>query len=254
MRIDTYLFQNNKYLSRTKASEAISRGEIFVNGKAVKKPSLEVSDSDIIEIIQTKQTFVSNGGYKLEKAFEDFNFSAKGLTFADVGASTGGFTDCLLKHDAKKVYAIDVGESLLSIELKQNEKVIVIDNFNARNLCYESLGEKVDGVVCDVSFISLTYVLAQIYSVLNDNGFAIVLIKPQFECGKKELNKNGIVTDKKVRVECVKKILDFAVTIGFTPSNFTNAPIKQDKNREYLLKLDKFKSTPIKFSSIENII
>ena len=254
MRIDTYLYQNQKYSSRTKAAEAISRGEVFANGKVVKKSSFEVSDNDKIEIVETCQTFVSNGGYKLEKAFEDFKLEVSNLTFADVGASTGGFTDCLLKHGAKKVFAIDVGESLLSNELKQNDKVVVIDNFNARNLCKETLGETVDGVVCDVSFISLTYVLAQIYSVLNDDGFAIVLIKPQFECGKKELNKNGIVTDKKARVECVKKILDFALAVGFTPSNFTNAPIKQDKNREYLLKLNKKQGLPLKFSLIENFI
>ena len=254
MRIDTYLFQNNKYSSRTKASEAITRGEVFVNGKPVKKPSLEVEETDKIEIIITAQTFVSNGGYKLEKAFEDFKFSANGLTFADVGASTGGFTDCLLKHGAKKVFAIDVGESLLSCELKNDDRVVVIDNFNARNLNEQTLGELVDGVVCDVSFISLTYVLTQIHSVLKENGFAIVLIKPQFECGKKELNKNGIVTDKKARTNCVKNILDFATTIGFSPINFTNAPIKQDKNREYLLFLSKSQAQHIKFTTIENLI
>ena len=231
MRIDTYLFQNNKYSSRTKAAEAIARGEVFVNGKIVKKPSLEVEVKDIVEIVVNSQTFVSNGGYKLEKAFEDFKFSAEGLNFADVGASTGGFTDCLLKHGASKVYAIDVGESLLSNDLKQDDRV-----------------------VCDVSFISLTYVLAQIYSVLKDNGFAVVLIKPQFECGKKELNKNGIVTDKKARVNCVKKILDFAQTVGFSPINLTNAPIKLDKNREYLLFLSKSKAWQLKFTAIENLI
>ena len=254
MRIDTYLFQNNKYSSRTKAAEAIARGEVVVNGKIAKKSSLEVEETDKIEIVTNSQTFVSNGGYKLEKAFEDFKFSADGLTFADVGASTGGFTDCLLKHGASKVYAIDVGESLLSNDLKQDDRVIVIDNFNARNLNSETLGELVDGVVCDVSFISLTYVLAQIYSVLKDNGFAVVLIKPQFECGKKELNKNGIVTDKKARTNCVRKILDFATTVGFSPINFTNAPIKQDKNREYLLFLSKSKAQQLKFPAIENLI
>ena len=254
MRIDSYLFQNQKYTSRTKAAEAIARGEVFVNGKAVKKPSFEIEESDKIEIVESSTTFVSNGGYKLEKAFEDFEFSAVDLTFADVGASTGGFTDCLLKHGAKKVFAIDVGESLLSNELKNNDKVVVIDNFNARNLCVQTLGEEVDGVVCDVSFISITYVLSQIYSVIKNDGFAVVLIKPQFECGKKELNKNGIVTDKKARANCVKKILDFVQAVGFTPVNLTNAPIKPDKNREYLLLLSKCRGKELKFSTIENLI
>ena len=254
MRIDSYLYQNLIYPSRTKASEAIARGDVLVNGKIVKKPSLEVLETDKIEIVESSETFVSNGGYKLEKAFEDFKFIASGLTFADVGASTGGFTDCLLKHGASKVFAIDVGESLLSSELKNNDKVVVIDNFNARNLSVQALGGLVDGVVCDVSFISLTYVLAQIYSVIKDGGIAITLIKPQFECGKKQLNKNGIVTDKKARIECVKKIIDFSKTVGFTPVNFTNAPIKQDKNREYLLFLKKEKTTEVKFSKIESLI
>lgn len=254
MRIDTFLYQNQKYPSRTKASDAILRGDVFVNGKQVKKPSFEIGENDKVEIVEQNQTFVSNGGYKLEKAFEDFSFSADGLTFADVGASTGGFTDCLLKHGAKKVFAIDVGESLLYDTLKNDERVVVLDNFNARNLSIEALSEYVDGVVCDVSFISLTYVLAQIYSILKDNGFAVVLIKPQFECGKKQLNKNGIVTDKKARVECVKKIIDFASTVGFTPYKFSYAPIKQDKNREYLLMLTKNKTDSIKLTSIENLI
>lgn len=254
MRIDTYLYSVGKFVSRNKATEAIERGEVYVNGKQVLKPSFFVDGSENITVNEDVKSFVSNGGYKLEKAFEDFKFSADGLSFIDVGASTGGFTDCLLKRRAKKVYAIDVGESLLSNELKSNEKVTVIDNFNARNLTPDTIGEKVDGVVCDVSFISLTYVLSQIYSVLKDDGFAIVLIKPQFECGKKQLNKNGIVTDKKARVECVKKILDYSLTLGFNPTKFTFAPIKADKNREYLLYLSKKNENILKLSNIENLI
>lgn len=254
MRIDLYLQQKGYYLSRNKASEGIARGEVFLNGKVVQKPSALVNEFDLVEIISKGETFVSNGGYKLEKAFEDFKFSANGLTFADVGASTGGFTDCLIKRGAKKIFAIDVGESLLSNELKENSKVVVVDNFNARNLTKDVLGEEVDGVVCDVSFISLTYVLAQIYSVLKPDGFAVVLIKPQFECGKKELNKNGIVTDKKARLKCVQNIVDFSKTVGFFPTKFTCAPIKQDKNREYLLFLSKTEQPILKLQNIENII
>ena len=254
MRIDAYLYSKGKFVSRNKATEAILRGEVFVNGKQISKPSFSVDGSEDISVNENVVSFVSNGGYKLEKAFEDFNIFADGLTFADVGASTGGFTDCLLKRGAKKVFAIDVGESLLSNELKSNEKVVVIDNFNARNLSVDVLGEKVDGVVCDVSFISLTYVLTQIYSVLKDDGYAIVLIKPQFECGKKQLNKNGIVTDKKARVECVEKIISYAQAIGFKPSKFTFAPIKQDKNREYLLFLSKSDQQILKIANIENLI
>ena len=254
MRLDSYLFTTNKYPSRTKSSEAVERGDVTVNGRVILKPSYDVSDTDVVVINESGQTFVSNGGYKLEKAFEDFSFQCKDLIFADVGASTGGFTDCLLKRGARKVFAIDVGESLLSDELKRNEKVVVVDNFNARNLTSTTLGELVDGVVCDISFISVTYVLPQIFSILKDDGFAVILIKPQFECGKKSLNKNGIVTDKKSRVSAVKKVVDFAIEVGFYPVKFTGAPIKQDKNREYLLLINKRKSQILNISKIENII
>ena len=254
MRLDSYLFAIKKYPSRTKACEAIERGDVTVNGKVIQKPSYDVLDVDNVVINESGQTFVSNGGYKLEKAFEDFSFPCKDMIFADVGASTGGFTDCLLKRGVKKVFAIDVGESLLSDELKSNEKVVVFDNFNARNLTSTTLGELVDGVVCDISFISVTYVLPQIYSILKDDGFAVILIKPQFECGKKSLNKNGIVTDKKSRFSAVKKVIDFAIEVGFYPEKFTNAPIKQDKNKEYLLLINKRQSKILNSSKIENVI
>lgn len=254
MRLDAFLFSRGDFSSRTKASEAIDRNEVFVNGKLILKPSFSVSETDEVTVKRQAEAFVSNGGYKLEKAFEDFKFSAENLTFADVGASTGGFTDCLLKHGASRVFAIDVGESLLSPELKENPKVTVIDNFNARNLCENTLGGKVDGVVCDVSFISLTYVLSQISSVLNEDGFAIVLVKPQFECGKKQLNKNGIVTDKRARLDCIKKIIDYAKGIGLNAQNVTNAPIKADKNKEYLLYLSKSSPERIKIQNIENLL
>lgn len=254
MRIDAYLYESGAFVSRTKASEAVERGVVKVNDKIVTKPSFKINETDKIEVDQSLDSFVSNGGYKLEKAFTDFGFNASNLVFADVGASTGGFTDCLLKHGAKKVYAIDVGESLLSKKLKNDNRVVVIDNFNARNLTTEILGEKVDGVVCDVSFISLTYVLPQIYSILKDDGFCVALIKPQFECGKKQLNKNGIVTDKKSRRDCVEKIFDFCLTIGFYPSAFTNAPIKPDKNREYLVFLSKEQKTSIQIKNVENLL
>ena len=238
MRLDAFLYSENKYVSRTKAAEAIEKGNVTVNGKTVFKSSYDVKPTDSVEIVKPED-FVSNGGYKLEKAIDDFGIDVSGDTFADVGASTGGFTDCLLKHGAKKVFAVDVGESQLSEELKSNEKVVVTDNFNARNLTANDLGEYVDGAVCDVSFISLTYVLRPIYDTLKENGFAVVLLKPQFECGKKYLNKNGIVNSEKAREEAAMKIFDFASSVGFTVSDFTNAPLREGKNVEYLFYLTK---------------
>lgn len=238
MRIDAYLNEKKLFPSRTKAAEAISKNYVKVNGKIVTKPSFEVNDDSVIEVIKDND-FVSNGGYKLEKAFNDFALSAENLVFADVGASTGGFTDCLIKHGAKRVYALDVGESQLANNLKINDKVVVIDNFNARNITEKTFGGKVDGIVCDVSFISLTYVLKPFSDALKDDGFAVVLLKPQFECGKKELNKNGIVTSFKAREECALKIKEFALSVGFIPAGFTVAPVRTGKNVEYLFLLKK---------------
>lgn len=252
MRLDAYLFEKKLYPSRTKAAEAIERGSVFVNGKRVEKTAFKTSDLDKIEVIPEGVEFVTNGGYKLEKALDDFAISPNGLTFADVGASAGGFTDCLLKRGAKKVFAIDVGESLLNEGLKNDERVVVVDNFNARNLSADALGEKTDGVVCDVSFISLTYVLKPIYDALKDDGFAIVLIKPQFESGKKQLNKNGIATLKSTRLSAVQKVVEFAKAVGFSIANFSNAPVREGKNIEFLLYLTKNDKQSISDEDIKN--
>ena len=234
MRIDLLLYKNGICPSRNKAKEMVVRGEVLYKGKPC-KPSDEVEDINEITVIQTQTNFVSNGGYKLDKALNDFDLKVKGLTFVDLGASNGGFTDVLLKNDAKKVYAVDVGESQLDKKLKDDERVVVFDNTNARNVNKDTFGEYVDGVVCDVSFISLTLILENVKNILKDGGFAVLLIKPQFECGKKFLSKNGIVTDVKARLNCVTNIIDFAKNIGLYTTNLTTAPIKEKKNVEYLI-------------------
>lgn len=234
MRIDKYL--SEKYGSRTKAAEAISAGLVKINGKSV-SPSYNYSGEEI-EFLEPKEKFVSNGGYKLSKALKDFNFSVSGKTYIDVGASNGGFTDCLLQNGAKKVYCIDVGESQLDKSLLC-EKVVVIDNFNARNLTSSMFKEKIDGAVIDVSFISLTYILSGVAEVLQDGDYAIALIKPQFECESKKVGKNGIVRDKKQRIEIVKKICKFAQNLGLCPKKITKAPERENKNIEYLVLLEK---------------
>ena len=253
MRLDAYLFETKKYPSRNKSSEAVLRGEVLYNGKRC-KPSREVVDETLITFVSVDTVFVSNGGYKLEKAIKDFNFDAKNKVFVDIGASNGGFTECLLNHDVKKVYALDIGESQLDKSLGSNEKVVVIDNFNARNLSTSTLGELVDGVVCDVSFISLTYVLNAIYSVLKDGGDALLLIKPQFECGKQFLGKSGIVKDVNARIDACNKIYDFSRNLGFGVTGFTVAPIKEKKNVEYVIMLNKGGETTINFSDILRVI
>ncbi len=242
MRLDSFLYENNIYPSRTKAMDAIKAGLVLYKGKPC-KCSLEVNSFDGLQILNLDKIFVSNGGYKLEKALIDFNYDVKGLICADIGASNGGFTDCLLQNGAKKVYAIDVGDSQLDGSLLSN-KVIVLDNTNARFLTEERLGEKVDLVVCDVSFISLKLILPAVKNILKENGKALMLIKPQFECGKKFLGNSGIVKNKEARENACLDIYNFSIYIGLTPINITTAPIKEKKNIEYVIFLENAKSTP----------
>jgi len=252
MRLDNYLFENKKFASRTKAKEAIERGEVLVNGKIV-KPSHDVSEKDVIALSGSAGEYVSNGAFKLLRAFEVFNFYVDGLTVADIGASTGGFTQVALKMGAKKVFALDVGESLLDDKLALNERVVSIENTNARFMDKNTFGGEVDVVVTDVSFISLTYILQAIYGILKDGGEAVVLVKPQFECGPKFLSKNGIVTDKKVRRNVCEKIIEFAQSVGFGALGLDYAPIREGKNVEFLLHLKKNAITTLKQASIEAV-
>lgn len=235
MRLDKYL--SEKFGSRNKAVAAIERGSVKVNGK-VQPPSYTVKDGDDVQIAEEQTTFVSAGGYKLYKALNDFDFSAEGKVFADIGASTGGFTDCLLKSGAKKVYCIDVGESQLDKSLLDKE-VVVIDNFNARNLNKNLFAETLDGITIDVSFISLTYLLDVVSEVLCDGKHVLALIKPQFECESRNVGKNGIVRGADKHRRIIEKIYDFSVKCNLTPVNLTTAPIVKGKNTEYVILLEK---------------
>lgn len=235
MRLDKYL--SEKFGSRNKAVAAIERGSVKVNGK-VQPPSYTVKDGDDVQIAEEQTTFVSAGGYKLYKALNDFDFSADGKVFADIGASTGGFTDCLLKSGAKKVYCIDVGESQLDKSLLDKE-VVVIDNFNARNLNKNLFAETLDGITIDVSFISLTYLLDAVSEVLCDGKHVLALIKPQFECESRNVGKNGIVRGADKHRRIIEKIYDFSVKCNLAPVNLTTAPIVKGKNTEYVILLEK---------------
>ncbi len=235
MRIDKYFAE--KYGSRTKAAEAVQGGLVLVNGKIV-SPSYEVKSGDVFEFKEAYESFVSAGGYKLSKALKDFNASVSGGVFADIGASTGGFTDCLFQNGAKKVYCIDVGESQLSQKLK-DKNVVVIDNFNARNLHKGLFTEKLDGATIDVSFISLTYILGGVAGILESGAQVFALIKPQFECESSHVGKNGIVRDSKIHKRIITKIYSFAESVGLAPIKLTNAPICKEKNMEYVILLEK---------------
>ena len=231
MRADKYF--SEKFGSRTKAAEAIERGLVLVNGKTV-KPKDEIKENDEITFVEVKDLFVSNGGYKLARAIDTFHLSCKDKIFADIGASTGGFTDCLLQNGAKKVYAVDVGESLLHESLIGDKRIVPMENTNARYLKKEDFQDNIDGVVTDVSFISLRLILPVIKSILTENGEAVVLIKPQFECENKNIGKSGIVHTS-AHPKIVEKVLSFATENGLFPFGITNAPLRKGKNIEYVL-------------------
>ncbi|MGN0818231.1 MAG: TlyA family RNA methyltransferase [Candidatus Coproplasma sp.] len=235
MRADKYLAE--KFGSRTKAAKAISEARVLVNGKAI-DAAYDIRDNDRITIKEAEENYVSNGGFKLAKAIRDFNYDVRNKVFADVGASNGGFTDCLFQNGAQKVYCIDVGESQLDPALRENN-VKIYDNFNARNLNAQMFDEPLDGAVVDVSFISLTYVLGPIAGILRDGKHLIALVKPQFECESKNVGKNGIVKDPAMHRRILKKIYDFAYGCGLSAKNLTNAPLHVGKNKEYLFLFEK---------------
>ena len=231
MRADKFLA--DRFGSRTKAAEALERGLVLVNGKPI-KPKTEIKETDVLTLVESEETFVSNGGYKLNRALTHFEYDCNGQVFADIGASTGGFTDCLLQHGAKKVYTIDVGESLLHDSLAGDERIVQMENTNARYLQKEDFPEDIDCVVTDVSFISLRLIFPAIKAILKENGGAFVLIKPQFECENKHIGKSGIVSPS-AHADIVKKVLGYLTENALYPHGIVNAPIRKGKNIEYVL-------------------
>ena len=230
MRADKYFAE--RFGSRTKAAEAIERGLVLVNGKPIRSKD-EIKENAQIEILSVESLFVSNGGYKLDRAIKQFHLDCKNKVFVDIGASTGGFTDCLLQNGAQKVYAVDVGDCLLHERISQDERVVQMDNTNARYLTKSNFPNAIDGVVTDVSFISLRLIFPVIKEILSTNGYAVVLIKPQFECENKNIGKSGIVAPS-AHVDIVKRVISYALDNGLYPFEIVNAPVRKGKNIEYV--------------------
>lgn len=248
MRLDKYLAEHG-FSSRAKAVHALERGLVTVNGRAA-KASAEIKDGDIVEVKEEPVSFVSEGGFKLYKALVEFSEDITGKVFADLGASTGGFTDCLLRFGAARVYAADVGESQLDESLRADARVVVMDRVNARYLDSVSFPEKIDGVTADLSFISLKLILPAIEKILAEGGCAFVLVKPQFECEGKGQSKRGIVTDARIRSRVLQGICEFAAGLGLQPANVTTAPRRERKNIEYVLLLKKEKTAFVPISDL----
>lgn len=236
MRIDKYIQDKFNLKSRTYAENLIKTGSVLLRGKVVTKSSLDVGENDDIEIVND-ENYASQGAYKLEKAFDDFSFDVNSKNCADIGCSNGGFTDCLLRHGAKHVLAVDVADCALDAKLLESGKVDFL-KANARELPKNL--EKVDFLCSDVSFISLKYVLQSMFDLLKNGGEAVVLVKPQFELDKSALTKSGIVTDEKLRKRAVESVKSYAISVGFEILDLSISPIRyENKNVEYLLYLKK---------------
>lgn len=236
MRLDIYIAEKKLAQSRTFAKTLISDGYVTVNGKAALKASMDVNDGDTVEITGVPYSFASRGGVKLEAALDSFHVSVDGLVCVDIGASSGGFTDCLLTRGAAKVYSVDSGRDQLCEKLKNDSRVVNIEGFNARELDSSVLGESVDLAVCDVSFISQTLILPAVKKTLKAGGTYIGLVKPQFECGRSGLGKGGIVKDKKVIAAAAIRVAECAATLGLGAERIIPSPIKGgDGNRELLI-------------------
>lgn len=242
MRIDVYLAENGIVSSRTEAKRFIDEGAVFVNGKPVTKASLDVDGSEDISVDKSVKEFVSRGGIKLKGALLEFGVEPAGRLCLDVGASSGGFTDCLLQNGALHVIAVDSGAGQLAEVIRRDSRVTVFENYNARYMKPDDFEYSPDLAVMDVSFISATYIMPAVYDVLSDGGEFICLIKPQFEVGRAGLGKGGIVKDSKVRDLAVKKVVDFAVSCGFSVKGLVQSSIKGgDGNIEFLAHFVKLK-------------
>lgn len=234
-RLDALLFERGLTESRERAKTAIMSGLVFVSGQRVDKPGTQVSDDSVIEVRADAAPFVSRGGLKLNKALEEFGVIADGKICMDCGASTGGFTDCLLKKGAATVYAIDVGYGQLAWSLRSNPRVISLERTNIRYVTREQIPEEIDLAVIDVSFISLRLVLPAVRALLKRGGAVICLIKPQFEAGREKVGKKGVVRDKETHKEVLDTFIENAEACDFSVTNMSFSPIKgPEGNIEYL--------------------
>lgn len=239
-RIDTLLVQRGLAGSREKAKRIIMAGLVFVDNQRIDKPGTMVSPADSIEVRGVDNPYVSRGGLKLEKALNSFDIPVEGRTWLDIGASTGGFTHCLLINGAERVYSIDVGYGQLAWELRQNPKVKVMERTNIRKVTRDDLDTSPNGAVIDVSFISLKLVLPVVYSLLNDDSHIAALIKPQFEVGKGKVGKKGVVREPDLHRQVLEDILEMAASIGLKVLDLDFSPIKgPEGNIEFLVHLYK---------------
>lgn len=248
-RLDKILTDKGYFETKSKAQAAIMAGDVKVDGVVITKAGFqfEIKEKTVFEI--KSMPFVSRGGFKLNKAIKEFNIDLNNVVCLDAGASTGGFTDCMLQNGAKKVYSVDVGYGQIAWKLRTNPKVKVIEKVNIKNCnendIYSNNDEKASFITMDLSFISIIKVIPNLLKLADTNGFEMVsLIKPQFEAGKDQVGKNGVVKDKEIHIEVINNIINFTNSLGLYTKNLSFSPIKGPKgNIEYLIYLSPIKQT-----------
>ncbi len=242
-RLDVLLVEKGFFESREKAKAVIMSGCVYVNNQKADKAGASFDESLPIEVRGGNDRYVSRGGYKLEKAMQVFPITLSGKITMDIGASTGGFTDCMLQNGAEKVYAVDVGYGQLAWKLRTDERVVNLERTNMRYVTEEQVPEKIDFFSVDVAFISLKLILPAARAICADNATAVCLIKPQFEAGRENVGKNGVVRDKNVHISVVDGIVDYCLNNGFSVLGLDYSPIKGPQgNIEYLIYIEKSES------------
>lgn len=250
-RADVLLFEKGLASSRERAKTIILEGQVYIGGKTVRKASEKFLENLDIDIDVNPLVYVSRAGLKLEKAIEEFDLNLKDMIVMDIGSSTGGFTECMLAEEAKKVYAIDVGKDQLVDKLRNDSRVVVMEETNIRNLTREEIDGEIDFISIDVSFISLKLVLPIAVKFLKDGGELVALVKPQFEVGKANIGKKGIVKDEKLHVNVLESIIKFCNELDLKVKDLTFSPIVGSKgNIEFLIyiKKDKNQDSVLRFS------
>ncbi len=240
IRLDNYLSENNMTPSRERAKALIMAGIVYVNNEKIDKPGTMIQDDAVVEIRGKDLAYVSRGGLKLEKAMQTFTIDLNDKVCMDIGASTGGFTDCMLQNGARKVYSVDVGYGQLAWKLRCDERVINMERTNIRNVTTDDLAEPIDFFSVDVSFISLKHIFPVAEAITTNNAFGICLVKPQFEAGRENVGKKGVVRDASVHRQVISFACDYAVKSNFTVLGVDFSPIKgPEGNIEFLIYVSK---------------
>lgn len=254
-RIDVLMVEQGIAPSREKAKEMIKNSNVYLNGKLVSKAGLLANDCDIIEYRGETAKFVSRGGLKLDKAITAFGIILDGYLCIDVGASTGGFTDCMLQNGARKVYAVDSGSGQLSQKLISDDRVVNLEKTNFRYITANEIPEKADFASVDVSFISLQHILPSLSVLIKDGGTAVCLIKPQFEAGRENVGKKGVVKDSRIHIKVIENVCTYASEQGFEVKSLDFSPIKgPEGNIEYLIYLQKTNSDAVSAPDIAGVV